>query len=122
MTEVHEDPVDGPAAAAAPAPEDGTRSPANDNRRRRRGAAVDDWENEGGHFPQMPPAGIDPTDVSPGVSAKSQSAGLAAMRALFESDFASGLMGQRHNTFAHRSRVLRAIAATEHEEDGAPPV
>jgi len=35
---------------------------------------------------------------------------LADMTAVFCSDFANGLMGQRHNTYGHRSRILRQMA------------
>jgi hypothetical protein len=37
-------------------------------------------------------------------------AALQDMTAAFSSDFASGLIGQRHNTFSHRTRVLRQMA------------
>ena len=37
-------------------------------------------------------------------------AALRDMTAAFSSDFASGLIGQRHNTFSHRTRVLRQMA------------
>ena len=107
MTEVPEDSAGGGAAAA-------TRLPANDNRRRG-AAAVDEWENEGGHFPSLPSAGVDPADVSPCTSAASESAGLAAMRAGFESDFAAGRVGRHHNTYEHRTRVLRQLAGLERE-------
>jgi len=37
-------------------------------------------------------------------------AALADMMTVFCSDFANGLMGQRHNTYGHRSRILRQMA------------
>ena len=96
MTEDPEPPADRPGTETSPAPARGPkavpRSPANDNPRKRSDAAVDEWENEGGHFPHLPPVGIDPTDVSPRPSARSERAGLAEMRARFESDFIRGLM------------------------------
>lgn len=38
-------------------------------------------------------------------------AALQDMTAAFSSDFAAGLIGRRHNTFAHRTRVLRQMSA-----------
>lgn len=35
---------------------------------------------------------------------------LPAMRARFIADFTSGRMGQDHNTFQHRERILRQLA------------
>ena len=37
-------------------------------------------------------------------------AALQDMTAAFSSDFASGMIGQCHNTFSHRTRVLRQMA------------
>jgi hypothetical protein len=37
-------------------------------------------------------------------------AALPAMRARFLADFTHGRMGQEHNTFQHRARVLRQLA------------
>lgn len=39
--------------------------------------------------------------------------GHAAMQARFEADFANGRIGQRHNTFQHRQRVLRQTAEAD---------
>ena len=36
---------------------------------------------------------------------------LAAMRAQFMIDFTGGRIGQHHNTFQHRERVLRQLTA-----------
>jgi hypothetical protein len=36
-------------------------------------------------------------------------AALRDMAASFSSDFAGGLVGQRHNTFGHRTRILRQM-------------
>lgn len=36
---------------------------------------------------------------------------LAAMRAQFMTDFTGGRIGQHHNTFQHRERVLRQLTA-----------
>lgn len=38
-------------------------------------------------------------------------AALGDMAAAFSSDFIGGLVGKRHNTFEHRSRVLRQMTA-----------
>ena len=57
------------------------------------------------------PIPIFPSDVSPlapdGASASGE---LAAMRAQFIADFAGGTLGERHNTYEHRSRILRQMA------------
>lgn len=47
-------------------------------------------------------------------------AALADMTATLSSDFVSGRIGKRHNTFEHRSRILRQMAgelATMREQD-----
>ena len=36
---------------------------------------------------------------------------VAAMRARFMADFVEGRIGQHHNTFRHRERVLRQLTA-----------
>ena len=35
---------------------------------------------------------------------------LAAMRAKLFNDFANGVVGQHHNSFQHRSRILRQLS------------
>lgn len=73
--------------------------------------AEDGWDNEGGHLPSSRPVSIIPSDASPVVRDQAAaSAELAAMRAQFLADFAGGTMGRRHNTYQHRSRVLRQLA------------
>ena len=70
--------------------------------------AMATWEDEGGHFPEV---ALTPAEVSLlAVEPPSASDGLLAMQARFVSDFADGLMGRHHNTFQHRSRVLRRLA------------
>jgi hypothetical protein len=59
------------------------------------------------------PAAITPTDISQ--VARGPAPDLAAMEAQFAADFAEGVMGQLHNTFQHRSRVLRRLADDEFE-------
>lgn len=73
-------------------------------------AAVEDWENEGGHLRGRPRAAIAPSDVSP-VAPDRPTPELAAMEAKFKTDFADGLIGRHHNTYHHRARVLRQLAA-----------
>lgn len=74
--------------------------------------AAESWENEGGHFPSLPSLSTMPSNVSsPVADQSSESPELAAMRAKFLADFSGGTMGQHHNTYQHRSRVLRRLAA-----------
>ena len=74
--------------------------------------AVESWENEGGHFPSLPGLATVPSNVSsPVPDQTSESPELALMRAKFVADFTGGTMGQHHNTYQHRSRVLRRLAA-----------
>lgn len=74
--------------------------------------AVENWENEGGHFPSLPSLVTVPSNVSSPVRDQtSESPELALMRAKFLADFSGGTMGQHHNTYQHRSRVLRRLAA-----------
>lgn len=74
--------------------------------------AVESWENEGGHFPSLSRLSTMPGNVSsPAPDQTSESPELAAMRAKFLADFSGGTMGQHHNTYQHRSRVLRRLAA-----------
>lgn len=58
-------------------------------------------------------AAITPTDISQPARDPAD-ADLAGMQTRFASDFANGLIGRQHNTYQHRSRVLRRLA-----EDGA---
>lgn len=83
-------------AVAAPA-WDYAEAPAGAAVRR---TVLNDWENEGGHVSGRHPAEA----VGP-----PRPPGLAAMRARLNTDFANGLVGQRHNTFQHRSRVLAQL-------------
>ena len=45
----------------------------------------------------------------PGSEADALEVALADMTAAFSSDFVSGRIGARHNTYEHRSRVLRQM-------------
>lgn len=66
--------------------------------------AVENWENEGGHFPGPG------RDSGKGVAAvqvpRIGSVRLVAMRTSLMADFANGLVGQHYNTFQHRARIL----------------
>jgi hypothetical protein len=70
--------------------------------------AVATWEGEGGHFPEVALTPVEVSRLAP--EPRSAGGGLLAMQARFVSDFADGLMGRHHNTFQHRSRVLRRLA------------
>lgn len=64
---------------------------------------VDDWINEGGHV----------TDLA-GPESMSQQEALREMVRLVGktllTDFTNGFVGEHHNTFQHRSRVLRQLS------------
>jgi hypothetical protein len=63
---------------------------------------------------ESPAAGpVPPPPGSPAGSPEAEAAAsgrLPAMRARFLADFTSGRMGQHHNTFQHRERILRQLA------------
>lgn len=52
------------------------------------------------------------TPGGPGSEADALAAALADMTASFSSDFVDGRVGKRHNTFEHRSRVLRQMTGS----------
>jgi hypothetical protein len=68
--------------------------------------ALDNWLNEGGHL--SPPAKAGMKAVT---AVASHGAALRDMAASFVSDFANGRVGQHHNTYQHRARVLRQLTA-----------
>src|SRR5690242_19380034 len=72
-----------------------------------RRAALNEWENEGGHISgrHRPKRFLDDSGFSLSPTE------LAVMRTRLNADFANGLVGERHNTFQHRTRVLRRLAA-----------
>ena len=72
--------------------------------------AAERWENEGGHLPPPRRIPITPSDVSPAARRTTGGDELAAMRAKFLADFASGSMGRHHNTYQHRARLLRQLS------------
>ncbi|MDQ8756744.1 hypothetical protein RCO27_10940 [Sphingosinicella sp. LHD-64] len=63
---------------------------------------------------------ITPSDVSPVARDRVESDDLAAMRARFVADFSGGLMGQHHNTYQHRARVLRQQTDASRRAAGEP--
>lgn len=69
-------------------------------------AALNEWENEGGHISGRHRA-KPLLDDSPAFSLSLPE--LAAMRARLHADFSNGLVGERHNTFQHRTRVLAQL-------------
>ena len=71
----------------------------------------DGREREGSQPASSHSIPIIPSDVSLLASDRASASGeLAAMRAQFIADFAGGTMGNRHNTYEHRSRILRQMA------------
>jgi hypothetical protein len=83
--------------------------------------AVQRWENEGGRSRDLRSVAITPTSVSLAVATlEATDPRLSAMRAKFLADFAEGRMGQHHNTFQHRSRVLRQLAEVNPTGDRLP--
>ena len=68
--------------------------------------ALDNWLNEGGRLSTSAGAGTKDLPAVP-----SEAEALRDMGALFISDFSSGRVGEHHNTFQHRSRILRQLKA-----------
>jgi len=81
-----------------------------DRQRRRRGqAALENWENEGGNLL----VALRPT-LTGDRSAREADAlerALRDMTRVLSGDFSEGRVGARYNSYAHRSRVLRQLAA-----------
>lgn len=74
--------------------------------------AVESWESEGWHFPGPRGVATQPINASQSIgNAAAAPENLGAMRARFRFDFSHGLMGERHNTFQHRSRMLHQAEA-----------
>lgn len=74
--------------------------------------ALEKWENEGGRVkyavvPGQPSA----TPPQPRKDADDLAEQLRLMSATLAQDYANGRVGQRFNTFAHRSRVIRQMTA-----------
>lgn len=68
--------------------------------------ALDTWLNEGGHLSPSGGAGM-----KSATAVASHGESLRDMAASFVSDFANGRVGQHHNTYQHRARVLRQLTA-----------
>ena len=75
---------------------------------------TDDLSQKGSHN-----VAISPTSVSPALAdPETADARLTAMRADFLADFADGRIGRHHNTFEHRSRVLRQLTEASRARAG----
>ena len=84
-------------------------APGDGQRRGRRQAALERWENEGGNFlvARLPT----PTSHRSTTEADALEAALRDMTQALSSDFSEGRVGTRYNSYAHRSRVLRQLTA-----------
>jgi hypothetical protein len=112
--EAHVDISVQPIAAGQHAPQLTSRhapQPRTAQRRGRRHAALESWENEGGNLLVDPLPALIATPSRPSQEADALEAALRDMTFKVYRDFAEGLVGSRYNTFGHRSRVLRQSAA-----------
>lgn len=74
--------------------------------------AVEKWENEGGRVEH--PVALTQRSASPSSSrrdADDMAGQLRLMSDTLAQDYANGRVGQRFNTYAHRSRVIRQMTA-----------
>jgi hypothetical protein len=65
----------------------------------------DDWENEGGQIARPSPVTVPPAPFRDDIERLQVQVSL--MEVALSNDLVEGRMGIRHNTYAHRSRVLR---------------
>ena len=75
-------------------------------------AAEESWGNEGGSTPDRD--GADRRAATPAPDAgevERLTARIGVMAGRLNSDFANGRVGERHNSFAHRSRLLSQLTA-----------
>lgn len=84
-------------------------APGDRQRRRRRRAALESWENEGGNL--LVALRPTPTGDRSAREADALATGLRDMTQALSRDFSEGRVGARYNSYAHRSRVLRQLAA-----------
>lgn len=84
-------------------------APGDRQRRRRRQAALERWENEGGNLLVAPLS--TPTGHRSAKEADALEAALHDMTQALSRDFSEGRVGTRYNSYAHRSRVLRQLTA-----------
>ncbi|NIJ34064.1 hypothetical protein [Sphingomonas oligoaromativorans] len=70
------------------------------------------WENEGGHLPRLDRAsGSSGAFTTADGEIERLTTEVRLMASTLSRDFASGRVGTRYNTYAHRSRVLRQLTA-----------
>ena len=75
-------------------------------------SSLRNWENEGGSHSGRPSAAPELVGSSPSTSPSTGDSGdVADMQARLNADFANGLVGQRFNTYEHRTRVIRQLRA-----------
>ena len=70
-----------------------------------RSRAEDSWENEGGHLSSRKPKVVSLTPSASEIDKLEAQVNISASKLV--NDFASGRVGIRYNTYAHRARVLR---------------
>lgn len=74
-----------------------------------RQSAVENWENEGGRFPEFAPLRHPSSVVVTGPDQLADE--IDQLTKALASDFANGCVGKRYNTYQHRSRVIRQLTA-----------
>jgi len=74
-----------------------------------RSPAVENWENEGGHFPAF--GRVFNLRKADAPALEALKARVQSMASTLSSDFANGRVGTRFNTYQHRVRVLRRLTA-----------
>jgi len=85
--------------------------PAHAGPDRKGSAAEERWENEGGHLTGEAASRQGPTYGPPPGEIEDLATQVRVMGETLSSDYANGRVGKRYNTYAHRSRVLRQLAA-----------
>lgn len=72
-------------------------------------SALDSWENEGGGFQSVDPPVSGQTIRNHGPKLDELDAEIRRMSNKLSEDFANGCVGSTHNTYQHRSRVIRQL-------------
>lgn len=75
-----------------------------------RQSAVENWENEGGYFPEF--ARLRNTSALVIAELDQLAAEIDQLTKALASDFANGRVGKRYSTYQHRSRVIRQLKAS----------
>lgn len=75
-----------------------------------RQSAVENWENEGGYFPEFAP--LRNTSALVIAEPDQLAAEIDQLTKALASDFANGRVGKRYSTYQHRSRVIRQLKAS----------